>query len=54
MESYNLYLYHKRMEKGLKTKEFSKFLGINRVTYYCIEMVILNLPKKEIKKYQTN
>ena len=50
MESYNLYLYHKRMEKGLKTKEFSKFLGINRVTYYCLENGYLKPTKKQIKK----
>ena len=50
MDSYNLHLYNKRLEKGMKIKEFSKFLHINKVTYKCIEDGYLKPTKKQIGK----
>ena len=50
MESYNMFLYHKRMELGLKMRNFAKKLGIGLIKYDLIENGYLKPGKKEIIK----
>jgi len=50
MESYNLHLYHTRLNKGMKRKEFAKFLHLAPITYKRIEQGYLKPTKKQIAK----
>jgi len=50
MESYNIHLYHARLTRNLKRKEFARLLGLNRLTYKAIEQGYIKPTRKQIKK----
>ena len=50
MESYNLYLYNRRMELGLKMRAFANMLGIRLFKYFLIENGYIKPGKKDIVK----
>lgn len=53
MESYNLYLYHQRIERKLKRRDFAHFLHVNSFLYKRIEQGYIKPTKKQIAKIST-